>query len=592
MSNIWEDPSLQRRPEPPRDRYGRYLITPAGEDKPVPHTRATTVASAVKDGYGLTGWKMRSTAVGVARRPDLAPIFANGDITDRALDEFVEQAMDAAGANDRRDIGTAIHRAIEPWHRGGQVGPAPAGFERDVEAYVSALTSAGLTVVPGLVEQIVVLSGLNEPIAGTADFGLNHDSWALPRIADLKTGKSVSYPHEWAVQLAIYANAQTTWDMATNVHTPMPAVDRRVAMIVHLPVGEGVCSIYELDIAAGWAAVDLALAVRQFQKAKSLVTKVAEHQVTAPPTVIPLTVAPTPAPVVDLLAPPPPPEPRPVGALEAAARQDRIDHLRGRLVALLDAHGAHATNLVATARPDWLPTFADEREHPGTLDATHLDEWAKIITNAEAAVGQPFTSDPDPAGPLLRDDDRIADLRARVQALPADLREQVQDDAEAAGVPKLTSGKATVTHLDQVAALIDAAEATARQRAMIAVTHMAALPDSVTSAWVGATIGAPCDEHGVLYGNLLTDVQLEHLGDLADACLPEAGPLLVADGDGLAAHPDALDLLVARFGGKSPLLAEAKRLAGALGIDKPKASTDVVASIPLVARLAVTDVAA
>jgi hypothetical protein len=42
-------------------------------------------------------------------------------------------------------------------------------------------------------------------------------------------------------------------------------------LLIHLPAGQAKCDIYELDIQAGWEAVQLALNVRQWLKAKPAV---------------------------------------------------------------------------------------------------------------------------------------------------------------------------------------------------------------------------------------------------------------------------------------------------------------------------------
>ena len=53
------------RPEPGRDRYGRYLI------EGVPHTRTTTITKTLTDAQALTNWKLRMVAKGLAQRDDL-----------------------------------------------------------------------------------------------------------------------------------------------------------------------------------------------------------------------------------------------------------------------------------------------------------------------------------------------------------------------------------------------------------------------------------------------------------------------------------------------------------------------------------------
>ena len=53
------------RPQPERDRYGRYKIPHPTTGKDMSWTRATTMASSVADTFGLTNWKTRMVAYGL-----------------------------------------------------------------------------------------------------------------------------------------------------------------------------------------------------------------------------------------------------------------------------------------------------------------------------------------------------------------------------------------------------------------------------------------------------------------------------------------------------------------------------------------------
>ena len=69
------------RPEPKRDRYGRYLI--AGK----PYTRATTIADTLDDRYNLEKWGNRMVAKGLANRADLHALASTLDV-DKNKGEF------------------------------------------------------------------------------------------------------------------------------------------------------------------------------------------------------------------------------------------------------------------------------------------------------------------------------------------------------------------------------------------------------------------------------------------------------------------------------------------------------------------------
>jgi hypothetical protein len=237
--------TTDRRPEPKRDRYGRYLI--AGR----PWQRVTTLAKVLDDTSSLADWKARLTAVGLAKRSDLFAQVATCSIDDRkALNALCEQAKEAAGASIKANLGTAVHAMCEQVDLGTMaLADVPEQWRADVAAYRRATAHMAWTHV----EAIVVNRTLN--VAGTMDrLGA--------RVADIKTGSLDYAAVAIAIQMACYAYADEVYDPATDTLTPMPDVDKTTALVIHLPVGEGVCTLHEVDLAEGWRLAQLAAEVR------------------------------------------------------------------------------------------------------------------------------------------------------------------------------------------------------------------------------------------------------------------------------------------------------------------------------------------
>ncbi|HVJ98949.1 MAG TPA: hypothetical protein VNC41_19145, partial [Acidimicrobiia bacterium] len=104
-----------------RDQWGRYLIVPPGGGKPVGYTRVTTIAKTLDSGGGLAPWKAAMTASGVIMRRGLRAQWeqllaqSNGDPWyggeqhKTEAKRLVEESAAAGGANDRREIGSALH---------------------------------------------------------------------------------------------------------------------------------------------------------------------------------------------------------------------------------------------------------------------------------------------------------------------------------------------------------------------------------------------------------------------------------------------------------------------------------------------------
>lgn len=258
-----------------RDQWGRYKVLPPAGKKPVGYTRATTVAKALDETSNLAAWGKRMTALGLAARPDILAMVQTADPTDkRALDRLCDSAAEAGGATARRDLGTALHKMFEQ----SCVQPGyepPATYAADILAIHQALQDAGFKVVDECSELMVVLD--RHQVAGMADLIVERIADGELFIADLKTGSSVQYGAlGWAIQLAIYANADNVYiqgaavDGSEDLRAPMPAVNKQQALIIHCQPESGSCDLHTLDIGKGIEALEVATSVRAWRKKRKL----------------------------------------------------------------------------------------------------------------------------------------------------------------------------------------------------------------------------------------------------------------------------------------------------------------------------------
>lgn len=274
-------PAIPLRPEPERDRYGRYLLPHPKTGKTRSWTRATTWSQTIADTFALTHWQLRMTAIGLSRRPDLvAQVATIVDPDDkgqkRKLDEFCKDAQEHAGASTRSNLGTALHSFLEHVDMGRDV-HIPAPWSDDVAAYQQALADHQVVVSKNYVERICLETYFQ--IAGTMDRLVRLPDHELPLVLDVKSGRDLAYSWtEIAIQLAIYAHADYIYDVETLSCRPMLAVDRNWALVVHLPAGTGRCTLYKVDVREGWKAVNLCGLVREWRKRKDLATVVGKEE--------------------------------------------------------------------------------------------------------------------------------------------------------------------------------------------------------------------------------------------------------------------------------------------------------------------------
>lgn len=258
-----------------RDRWKRYLLPDPVTGEERAWTRASTLARVLSDEYNLTGWKCRMTAIGIAKSEDLAAgVLAIKDPDEpeakKELKSIVAKAMERAESSRGATLGTALHTFTHRLDRGEPLDSfgAPKSIRADLVEYQATLTRYGLSVVPDLIERIVICPELGA--AGTFDRILAQHPGPFSQcpltVSDLKTGKSVDWSWlDWAIQLSIYANATHMWDPVTSSYVELPdrtVLDRDRALVVHLPVGKSSGVVYGVNLIEGWDAAHLAERVR------------------------------------------------------------------------------------------------------------------------------------------------------------------------------------------------------------------------------------------------------------------------------------------------------------------------------------------
>lgn len=234
--------------------------------------RSSSYGKVLEDLNALMGWKCRMTALGLLERPDLLVSAAATRDDKTELQKVVDQAMEAGGATQQSNRGTAVHSLTEVVDNPElRLGSLPDSVAADLAAYEWALNNYG--VEPVMMEQFCVQDQLRA--AGTFDRTLEVLSQPCPvcektqYIGDLKTSSSANYPHSWAIQLAVYAHSEL-YDYGSQTRSPLDVCQHR-AILVHLPAEQAECDLYWIDIVAGWdAATVLVPAVKAWRANKKL----------------------------------------------------------------------------------------------------------------------------------------------------------------------------------------------------------------------------------------------------------------------------------------------------------------------------------
>jgi hypothetical protein len=254
--------------EAPKDRWGRYKISDPASGKERGYTRVTTIAKVLDDSSSLADWKTRMAITGIVQRADLLAQ-ASTSLDDRSkLNKIANDAIEAAGAYSRANLGTALHSITQQI----DLGMKPqilAGLQSDIETYVASIAAWDFGMRKEWIEVLLINDEFE--YAGTADRIVTTRDGKIC-IFDLKTGTDLSYSFgSIAVQLAMYANADWIYDWKTGERTALPeGLDMKEGIICHLPAGEANCKFYTVDLEAGWEAAKMSFATRNWRKRKDL----------------------------------------------------------------------------------------------------------------------------------------------------------------------------------------------------------------------------------------------------------------------------------------------------------------------------------
>jgi hypothetical protein len=247
-----------------RNGHKQPLLYPhPGATEKVPYKRVTTYIGSIDDAHGLSLWAQRKLAWGLALRHDYyTGVAAVGlDIDDdpkrnKELDELIELAKNAAAADSYSTVGTALHRFAELADQGQSIDALPIEYVPDLAAYTKATEALKMKWV----EPFTVCDPLG--VAGTPDRIFQYKGGTY--IGDIKTGTITGRGiGKIAMQLALYARS-ALYNHDTGERTPHGASTSR-GLIIHLPAGKGVCTLYWADLLAGWEGVQLSKAVHAFR---------------------------------------------------------------------------------------------------------------------------------------------------------------------------------------------------------------------------------------------------------------------------------------------------------------------------------------
>ena len=543
-------------PYGPPVKNGRYNLTNPETGQLEKLTRASSLPKAVEDQSNLLDWYRHIAMRGMAAKPDMALAVAAAAATDdkRTIRELGKIVHEAGGGNESARRGTALHAVLERFLIDGALPDDPAAGAW-LDRVRAAMAHAGMIVDPFYTELVVVKFGA---YAGQCDGAATIGTGTVPYLYDLKTGSSVeSNLGSYAIQLAKYSRASHYWDPQTNTCHPFPGVNLNWGFIIHAPyVGDVV--VYRVDLNAGAEMFDTIDRVLAWRKRRDIGV------------VVDGTAFPSEAPT------------------EASDAPADVDGATGRLEWLAGALGRMDADTLEAMAANWpvgVPTLRAARESGTPLTADQLDTVYRAVVNVAGRLVVSFdlfgpTPYPDLDAFVLPNDPQIADIRVRVKALPTDLGSYVAAQVNAAGVPKLESGKARTCHLVVVRGVLDHAEGTYVDRVSMVQAHIDGLPALAERSVLTAAGGDDTPQSW-------TDIVADNVGHIADAY--DAGILDVSDDlTSVVLAADAEQRVLDHFGGKRPFLDACKGVAQLCGRTKPTSAAQAFDDTVLVAATFIT----
>ncbi len=278
------DDLLMQPDKQPLMKNGRYWLPHPKTGKWQSWTRATNFAPTLSDRFALSEWELRMALVGATLRPDLVAEATGLDVkTDREkLNRIVKKLKRSAGGEEAADRGTRMHTHTEVLDGGGTLERVPVKERPDVLAYQAALKENGIEVFPHLIERVTAIPELG--VAGKLDrvVRLADGTYA---IGDVKTPEKLDYKEfEIAIQLALYTrgvNESGLWDPDEERWEPGPEVRTDIGIVMHMPYGKAVCTLYEVPLDRGWEDAALSGTVRK-RRSRKVGFKMLGEPVSAP----------------------------------------------------------------------------------------------------------------------------------------------------------------------------------------------------------------------------------------------------------------------------------------------------------------------
>lgn len=272
VTDEWDQPAVDDF----RRDHNKWPLIMQPDGTRTAYRRCSKAAAEVENTFNLERYDNRNIAYGMAYDSSLVArlIALGGDPstwdwpTKEKVHKILDDARTTAKAHKAADIGTAVHHLTHRVDRGETVNAGP--YQADLDAYQLTMQGHRLEVNRRYIECRIVNDLLR--MAGSADRIVTtvvHEgrvTRVVYRIADIKTGASVDFGGlGFAAQLAAYAGG-VLYDVTTEQRIDTPPIDLTTGYIIHLPAGQGRCTIHEVDLVGGHRAADLANEIRAIRK--------------------------------------------------------------------------------------------------------------------------------------------------------------------------------------------------------------------------------------------------------------------------------------------------------------------------------------